>query len=91
MPIIDSSIPPIQIDEYWYVVRKTVEEVFNCKDTSGVDRLRTEILRSKADEQILFYHAEPLDVAADLSGKSPGEEEIKKYNQLVERHRRSIP
>lgn len=42
-------------------------------------------------EQLLFYHAEPLDVAADLVGRSPNEHEVKAYRQLADQFGWSLP
>ena len=74
-------------DEYWNIVRKTLEDVFRRKPTdidALVDKFQRLLGKHGPEEQLLFYHAEPLDVAADLAGRRPSDVEIKAYRQLAD-------
>jgi hypothetical protein len=44
--------------------------------------LRREISRSSAQEQLLFYHTEPLNVAAALAGRVVTPEEEERYSSI---------
>ncbi len=83
MPTTDSSPIYPDADRYWRLVRKTLEEVFG-KNPNSVGPLRRDVGTSPPDEQWSFYHAEPLDVAADLAGIGGiTEEHVKKYRQIA--------
>ena len=71
------------VDKYWRLVKRTLGEVFKEK-TDSVDALRTEVSQRPADEQLQFYHAEPLDIAADLAGRRPDENQVKEYRSLAD-------
>lgn len=71
------------VDKYWNLVKRTLSEVFKEK-TNSVDILRKEVRRRPPDEQLLFYHSEPLDVAADLVGERPDGIQVKKYRRLAD-------
>jgi hypothetical protein len=90
MPTIDSDYDYPQATQYWDLVKKTLKQVFSLPDPilqdalRGAEVLEQEVSKSLAQEQLLFYHAEPLDVAADLAGRPPvGEQIIRKYNNLA--------
>ena len=76
------------IDRYWEMVKSTFQEVLDRNDFEPVDNLRRELRQCTEEEQILFYHAEPLDVAADLVGISPDQLEgwqLDAYAKLLNR------
>ena len=54
-------------DTYWEQVARSMERVFG-KNRALADTYRQEIERAPASEQILVYHQEPIEVAADLAG-----------------------
>jgi hypothetical protein len=54
-------------DAYWEQVARSLERVFGQNRTLA-DTYRQEIERAPLSEQILVYHQEPLEVAADLAG-----------------------
>ena len=54
-------------DAYWELVARSLEQVFGRNRTLA-DPYRQEIDRAPASEQILAYHQEPIEVAADLAG-----------------------
>jgi hypothetical protein len=56
--------------DYWRLVEAVLRDIFNTKDTGPLRDLKDDILYLPPQEQDLFYHAEPLDVAADLAGKA---------------------
>jgi len=76
----NSSYP--EVDRYWNLVKETLEHVFQ-KSAGVADVLRKEIDKRPAEEQLLFYHAEPLDVAADLARKHPNTSEVQAYLSLA--------
>lgn len=83
MSIIESNHPYPEIDRYWDMVKRTLEEVFQ-KSPSPADTLREDINKRPAEEQLQFYHAEPLDVAADLAGERPTDDKVKAYRNLAD-------
>jgi hypothetical protein len=80
MPIIESIHLYAQINQYWDLVKRTLEEIFGV-DPAHADALRREVKTWPAQEQLLFYHAEPLDVAADLAGRPPTQHEVESYTK----------
>ncbi len=71
-------------DRYWELVKDTLEKIFGQSSTKGAaDDLRREVAQSPQEEQIIFYHAEPLDVAADLAGEVPNDHQLRNYRDLV--------
>lgn len=84
MPTTDSSPIYPDADRYWRLVKKTLEEVFGGKPNSA-DKLRRDVGTSPPDEQWSFYHAEPLDVAADLAGIGGiTKKDVKKYRDIAD-------
>jgi hypothetical protein len=71
------------VDRYWALVKRTLCEVFKG-NADLVDTLRKDMSQRPADEQLLFYHSEPLDVAADLVGEQPGDEQVKQDRRLAD-------
>lgn len=78
------------INQYWMLVKRTLFEILNQNNrdelTREVDNLRALVISRPIEEQMLFYHAEPLDVAVDLLGRKTAnlqEEEIDNYLRLV--------
>jgi hypothetical protein len=55
---------------YWFMVEHALSDVFRVSRDLHKD-LRLEMDNASPEEQLLFYHAEPLDVAADLAGQRP--------------------
>jgi hypothetical protein len=54
-------------DAYWEQVARSLERVFG-QNRALADTYRQEIERAPTSEQILVYHQEPIEVAADLAG-----------------------
>ena len=54
-------------DAYWELVARSLEQVFGPKPHLG-RHYRKEIDSAPPSEQILAYHQEPIEVAADLAG-----------------------
>lgn len=70
MPVIDHVNQYPVVNKYWDLVKRTLGEVFK-ENTNSADTLRKEASQRPADEQLQFYHAEPVDIAADLAGQRP--------------------
>lgn len=87
MPIIDPAAI-FSPDTYWRLVRATIKDIFD-----GDQRLADKLQKEQADlpiaEQILSYHAEPLDVAADLTGTELADDHVTRYRKLAAQHGRS--
>jgi len=75
MPL--GHLSPKFIDDYWKVVADVLENVFRARKAQDLRELRNEIDALPADEQQYFFHAEPLDVAADLAGA--GDKDLSQY------------
>jgi hypothetical protein len=69
---------PVQLDEelpvafrntYWERVKETLDRVFN-EDVSPADGARRKLdqLEAEKGRHTIFYHASPLEVAANLAG-----------------------
>jgi hypothetical protein len=80
---VDHVIP---IDRFWTLVERAYREVLEGTDDEAVSGLRSDIAERPAEEQVLFYHEEPLNVALDLveredqrRGIEPTPDQIKDY------------
>ena len=82
MPTVELGDLYPNIDAYWDLVKKTLCDVFQA-DSDVADILRGELGGRPAEEQLLFYHAEPIDVAADLVDQRPNDSQVKAYRQLA--------
>lgn len=71
-------------DLYWRVVDATLRDVFGRADT-GIDALRRDIMAAPERERLMFYHNDPLDVAADLAGVRPDEAQAARYREMEAR------
>lgn len=71
----------IDSDKYWDLVRRTLGDIFQ-KSPGDVKSLENRVRSSPPDEQVLFYHLEPLSTAAELAGTNPTQEEIERYKIL---------
>jgi len=71
-------------DLYWRVVDATVREVFGRADTE-IDALCKDIMAAPERERLMFYHNDPLDVAADLAGVRPDEAQAARYREMEAR------
>jgi hypothetical protein len=69
--------------EFWRVVERTLENVFNG-NPADARQLRQEIDTLSDEEQLLFYHAEPFDVAADLADVTPSLSQVQQYDGLAQ-------
>lgn len=68
MPVLQGELSPLFVKEYWSIVEDLLENVFRVPNSKGLTDLQNEIYQLTAEEQAYFFHAEPLDVAADLAG-----------------------
>lgn len=86
MATIDTKIPYPAEHLYWAMVKRTLETVFAMNPQESEQAVNSLIIRISErpfDERILFFHAEPLDVAADIAGEQPSESQIEKYTELA--------
>jgi hypothetical protein len=73
------SISGVRTAAYWRVVRRTLQEVFKITSTKEANGLKRKLSGLTKHEQILFYHVEPLWVAAEIADKKPSDRELRKY------------
>lgn len=86
MATIERDKPYPKPDEYWSMVEKTLVDVFQVSRFEAADltgNLRKRLNDCLPDEQLGFYHAEPLDVAADLISKQPDVPQNAAYKSLA--------
>lgn len=95
-----SSIDPTQLYltelRYWQAVHRTLCEIFGTPSEEArqlIDAYRAQLWDDAEPlERLLAFHAEPLDVAADLAGvESPTDSQGRAYDELVRGARRSRP
>ncbi len=80
-----ADLSEIDSDKYWELVGKTLTDIFSKNPSDAqrdAKRLENEIKNSSPDEQVLFYHSEPLSVAADIAARVPTPQEIALYKAL---------
>lgn len=79
-PVKDSNtpLPRSYIEEYWALVRKSLENIFS-KSPNEADALQQTIENLPIAQQDFFYNEEPFNVAADLAGENPTDSQIKLY------------
>ena len=84
-PVKDSNtpLPRIYVEEYWALVRKSLENIFS-KSPNEADALQQTIENLPIAKQDFFYNTEPLHVAADLADAEPTDEQIEMYLWLSE-------
>jgi hypothetical protein len=77
-------------DRFWTLVERAYREVLGGTDREAVSRLRDHIAARPAEEQVLFYHEEPLNVALDLVEREdqrrrlePSPDQIRRYLSMV--------
>ncbi len=64
----DQPLSPEFRDEYWLRVKDTLRKVFG-KGGRCAEEARKKLEKLEQQSQTIFYHAEPLEVAADLAGR----------------------
>ena len=84
-PVKDSNtpLPRIYVEEYWALVRKSLENIFS-KSPNEADALQQTIENLPIAKQDFFYNTEPLHVAADLADAEPTDDQIEMYLWLSE-------
>ena len=71
-------------NKYWDFLSETLHVVFGRSDAAElVVELRCEVEKARPEEQALFFHAEPLDVAMALTGSKSAKRFLSKYLALV--------
>jgi hypothetical protein len=64
----DEPLPEEFVSDYWERVSRTLVEVFHS-DGGRAAALRQKVRAAPLETQAAFYHADPLEVAADLAGR----------------------
>lgn len=79
-PVKDSNtpLPRSYIEEYWTLVRKSLENIFS-KSPNEADALQQTIENLPIAQQDFFYNNEPFNVAADIADENPTDSQIKLY------------
>ncbi len=79
-PVKDSNtpLPRIYVEEYWQLVRKSLENIFS-KPPHDAEALQQTIENLPIAEQDFFYNEEPLNVAATLADAEPTDDQIEMY------------
>jgi hypothetical protein len=70
--------------EFWSLVEQTMERIFQVSPLIA-RQLAQEMNGAPEEEQLVFYHTEPLDVAADVLDKTPTSKEVHDYRLLAQR------
>ena len=76
----------IATDRFWTLVERAYREVLKGTDHETVSRLRNGIAKRPAEEQVLFYHEEPLNVALDLVEKEDQRRSVEPTPDQIERY-----
>lgn len=90
MSAIDNIREYHDADRYWDLVKRTLDTIFQ-ESPESAHRLSKEVSTWPNEEQLLFYHGEPLDVAADLAGRPPSDDEVKEYRHLADQVGWGVP
>lgn len=69
---------------YWNFLSETLSILLERPDAADlVDKIKKEIEKAPLDEQTLFFHTEPLDVALVVTGRTSDPNLISRYLSLV--------
>ncbi len=74
----NTPLPRSYVDQYWQLVRKSLENIFS-ESPNEADSLQQTIENLPTAQQDFFYNEEPFNVAADLAGENPTDNQIKVY------------
>ena len=90
-----SNLHLLQIEKYWMLVAMALTEIFKG-ESETVRVLERAINNLDIQEQFLFYHTEPLYIAADLAKWTEGEPELSErqitlYRSLIDRTGWQLP
>lgn len=75
------DLSKIDSDRYWDLVRRTLGDIFH-KSPNDARPLENDVRNSSPDEQVLFYHSEPLSIAAEIADKAPTQQDVERYTRL---------
>ena len=78
---IKKDLSKIDSDRYWDLVRRTLGDIFH-RNPNDASPLEHEVRTSPPEEQVLFYHLEPLSTAADIADREPTPQQIERYKAL---------
>jgi len=83
------ELSPAVVRDYWQIVRSILQEIFQWSEIRGYQDLQIEISNLPIEEQAIFYHADPLDVAADLAGAGNTDLSIygPRYDEILKRYK----
>jgi hypothetical protein len=72
---------------YWGFLRLTLAEVFEVNDADDlVGELQIDLSMASGEEQLFFFHYEPLEVASEVTGSTLNSNMLDKYQRLVTRY-----
>ena len=74
----NTPLPRSYVEQYWQLVRTSLENVFS-KSPKEADTLQQTIENLPTPQQDFFYNDEPLNVAADLAGENPTDDQVEMY------------
>ena len=78
-----NDLSQIERDKYWELVDKTLKDIFHATvPSTAAQQLKQSINKSKPDNQVLFYHSEPLSIVSEIAGKKPTLTQIDVYRKL---------
>jgi hypothetical protein len=77
----DAMITPAMRQEFWGRVKRSLHEIYGASPDL-VDGYRDDVESSPPLGQMLAFHDEPVQIAADLAGRSVSPDDIKKYQSL---------
>ena len=79
-------LPRPYVDAYWELVRRCLTEFFS-QPTDEAEALQQQIENLPYARQDVFYHGDPLDLAAGLAGKRATESQHAQFLQMVREYR----
>lgn len=75
-----------QATEYFHFVSRVLQDVFGMNGQRAgnlIGQLQQSMAHRSPEERLLFFHREPLDLASDLMGKSPTEQDVHLYREIA--------
>lgn len=81
IPAREQTHDTIDDEGFWSVVRQTLTQVLGRADVD-LKVAREQLEARPIEERVLFYHVEPLDVAAQIAGTTPTTDQVKAYLTL---------
>lgn len=74
----NTPLPRSYVEQYWQLVRKSLENIFS-KSPNDADTVQQAIENLPVPQQDFFYNEEPFNVAADIAGVEPTDDQVDMY------------